>query len=233
MIKPTGVSHVAMVTADLHRYRAFYEDIIGLDTALVLAPSPDLGRHAIFFAGDAVLHVFEIAGYDPAAHGIGSTMFERGRLDHLGFTVPDETALGEVRDRLVAAGAASGDIRPLGPVLSVRYQDPDGFEGEINCFNPEHGQRDATGFEADSVEICGAAATRTPANRSPTQEFEAATPLSALADTATGAKPELAMQGARRKTAITPSNCDGGTAGASSNKAACVLLGRVASAVVR
>ena len=36
MIKPSGVSHVAMVTADLDRYRDFYEDIVGLDTALVL-----------------------------------------------------------------------------------------------------------------------------------------------------------------------------------------------------
>jgi catechol 2,3-dioxygenase-like lactoylglutathione lyase family enzyme len=137
MTRPTGVSHVAMVTADLESWRAFYEDIIGLDIALVLAPSPDLGRHAICFAGDAVLHVFEIAGFDPAAHGIGTTMFERGRLDHLGFAVADEAALSVVRDRLVAACASSGEIRPLGPVLSVRYEDPDGLEGEINCFNPD------------------------------------------------------------------------------------------------
>ena len=99
-------------------------------------PRSEHGRHAILFAGATVLHVFEVPGYDPAAHGIGSTMFERGRLDHLGFTVADEAALGEVRDRLVAAGASSGEIRALGPTLSVRYEDPDGFEGEIDCFDP-------------------------------------------------------------------------------------------------
>ena len=76
-------------------------------------------------------------GTTPAAHGIGTTMFERGRLDHLGFTVADQAALAEVRDRLVAVDASSGDVTPLGPVLSVRYRDPDGFEGEINCFNPD------------------------------------------------------------------------------------------------
>ncbi len=135
MIKPSGVSHVAMITADLDRYRDFYEHVIGLDTALVLGAGCELGRHAVLFAGDTVLHVFEVEGYDPSAHGIGSTMFERGRLDHLGFTVPDESALEAVRDRLVAVGASSGDINPLGPILSVRYEDPDGFEGEINCFN--------------------------------------------------------------------------------------------------
>jgi catechol 2,3-dioxygenase-like lactoylglutathione lyase family enzyme len=148
MIKPTGVSHVAMVTADLDRYRAFYENVVGLDTALVLGPSSDIGRHAIFFAGDTAFTVFEVVDYDPAAHGIGSAMFERGRLDHLGFAVPDEAALGEVRDRLVAAGASSGDIHPLGPTLSVRYQDPDGFEGEVNCLNPDF---EPSAFGGDEV----------------------------------------------------------------------------------
>ena len=64
-------------------------------------------------------------------------MFERGRLDHLGFTVSEPSELASVRDRLVDVGASSGEIRPLGPVLSVRYRDPDGFEGEINCFDPD------------------------------------------------------------------------------------------------
>ena len=135
MIKPSGISHIAMVTADLDRYRDFYETTVGLDTALVLGAGSDHGRHAIFFAGETVLHVFEVDGYDPTAQGIGPAMFERGRLDHLGFTVADEEALRAVADRLVSVGASCGEIRPLGPTLSVRYEDPDGFEGEINCFN--------------------------------------------------------------------------------------------------
>lgn len=137
MIKPSGISHIAMVTADLDGFRGFYEDIIGLDTLLVLGPEPGHGRHAILSAGSTVLHVFEVDGYDPATQGIGTQMFGRGRLDHLGFAVNDEAALREVGDRLVAVDASDGGIRPLGPVLSVRYRDPDGFEGEINCFNPQ------------------------------------------------------------------------------------------------
>jgi len=137
MIRPTGVSHIAMVTADLDRFREFYEEVIGLDTALVIGAGDHHGRHAVVFAGDTVLHVFEVPGYEPAQHGFGSAMFERGRLDHLGFTVADAGELASVRDRLVDVGASSGEIRPLGPVLSVRYRDPDGFEGEINCFNPD------------------------------------------------------------------------------------------------
>ncbi len=65
-------------------------------------------------------------------------MLERGRLDHLGFTVPDEAALATLRDRLVAVDASSGAIRRLGPMLSVRFHDPDEFEGEINCLDPTY-----------------------------------------------------------------------------------------------
>ncbi len=136
MSKPCGINHVAVVTADLDGFRAFYENTIGLDTAIVQGAGPGHGRALVIFAGDVMLHVFEVAGYDPTVQRVASMMFERGRLDHFGFTVPDEAALTELRDRLLAVGASSGDIRPLGPLLSLRYHDPDGFEGEINCFNP-------------------------------------------------------------------------------------------------
>jgi catechol 2,3-dioxygenase-like lactoylglutathione lyase family enzyme len=135
---PSGISHVAVVTADLDGFRAFYEDAIGLETMIVLGAGAGHGRQAIVVAGQVMLHVFELSGYDPAAHGFAPTMFERGRLDHLGFTVVDEAALEAMRDRLLEAGASSGDIRRLGPMLSVRFRDPEGFEGEVNCLNPAY-----------------------------------------------------------------------------------------------
>ena len=61
MSKLCGISHVAVVTADLDGYRAFYEGTIGLETALLLAAGPGHGRQATVFAGDAMLHVFEVA----------------------------------------------------------------------------------------------------------------------------------------------------------------------------
>lgn len=133
---PVGVSHVAVVTADLDGFRAFYEATIGLETTMVFGAGPGHARQAVIVAGDVMLHVFEVPGYDPTAHGFTPAMFERGRLDHLGFTVADEAALVALRDRLLAVGASSGVIRRLGPMLSVRFQDPEGFEGEVNCFDP-------------------------------------------------------------------------------------------------
>ena len=135
---PIGVSHIAVVTGDLNGFRAFYEDTLGLETTIVFGAGPGHARQAVIVAGDVMLHVFEVVGYDPAAHGSVPAMFERGRLDHLGFAVADAAALIALRDRLLAVGASSGDIRRLGPMLSVRFHDPDGFEGEINCLDPTY-----------------------------------------------------------------------------------------------
>jgi catechol 2,3-dioxygenase-like lactoylglutathione lyase family enzyme len=137
--RPCGVSHVAVVTADLDAFRAFYEDVIGLRTSVVFGAGPGHAREALMAVGDgiggAMLQVFEVAGDDRAAHGATAAMFQRGHLDHFGFTVPNRAALTALRDRLLAVGATSGDIRPLGPMLSLRFADPDGCQGEINCFN--------------------------------------------------------------------------------------------------
>ena len=135
---PCGVSHVAVVTGDLDGYRAFYEEIVGLKATMIVGPGRGHGRQAVLAAGEVMLHVFEVPGYDPAGHGFTPTMFERGRLDHLGYTVRDEAALAALCDRLLAVDATSGVIRRLGPMLSVRFHDPDGFEGEVNCLDPSY-----------------------------------------------------------------------------------------------
>ncbi|MGA8371182.1 MAG: VOC family protein [Acidimicrobiales bacterium] len=138
MSEPVGVSHVAVVSPDLDGCRAFYEDTIGLETTIVFGAGPGPTRQAVIVARNVMLHVFEVVGYDPASHGFAPAMFERGRLDHIGFTVADESALLAMRDRLLAVGASSGSIRRLGPMLSVRFHDPDGLEGEVNCLDPAY-----------------------------------------------------------------------------------------------
>jgi len=135
--KHSGVSHVAVITGNLDRFRAFYEDIIGLETTVVFSGGPARTRQAILMAGDAMLHVFEVSDYDPNSQDHPPTMFERGRIDHLGFTVPDLPTLTAIRDRLLAVDASSGDVHQLGPMYSLRFIDPDGLESEINCYNPD------------------------------------------------------------------------------------------------
>ncbi|MGH9214375.1 MAG: VOC family protein [Acidimicrobiales bacterium] len=137
-VMPMALSHVAMNTADLDRFRAFYEDVIGLRTAIVLRMTEPPGlRHAILSVNDTtIIHAFERPGYDPGADGIGTEVGSRGRLDHIGFLLADLDDLKAVRDRLVAVRASEGVVSPLGPLLSVLFRDPDGLEGEINTVNP-------------------------------------------------------------------------------------------------
>ncbi len=132
-----GVGHIAVNTADLDRFRRFYQGVVGL--RLVMAgrlPHPPLLRHCVLAVTDAlVLHAFEVPGYDPVADGIGTDIGRRGRIDHFAFQVGDRADLAVVASRLVAAGASDGEIRALGPVLSVYAQDPDGLAFEVTCPN--------------------------------------------------------------------------------------------------
>lgn len=138
------VSHVAVNTADLARFRRFYEGLLGIPVGLVMRlDHPPYFRHATFHVNDSmVLHVFEVPGYDPVAAGIGTDIGERGRIDHFGLLVRDEAALRSLADRLRSAGATDGEIRPHGPTLSLHVTDPDGLQLEINCpnlgFDAEH-----------------------------------------------------------------------------------------------
>jgi catechol 2,3-dioxygenase-like lactoylglutathione lyase family enzyme len=134
---PAAIGHVAVITADLDRFRAFYEDVIGLRTAVVLRMTGPPGlRHAVLPVTDtSIVHVFEQPGYDPVADGIGTGLGRRGRIDHIAFHMASYADLEGVRDRLVAVGASDGTVTPHGPVLSVHFRDPDGLEGEVTTVN--------------------------------------------------------------------------------------------------
>jgi catechol 2,3-dioxygenase-like lactoylglutathione lyase family enzyme len=154
-MRTIGLSHVALNTADLDRFRRFYEGVLGLRVGVVLRMGhPPYLRHATFHIDDVVvLHVFELPGYDPQATGIGTSTGERGRIDHFGFMVRDEVELRAVADRLRSAGATDGEIRRLGPVLSVQVTDPDGLEVEINCPDLEFALVDGASEEIEEIGI--------------------------------------------------------------------------------
>jgi len=135
---PTGFSHAAVYTSDIDRFRRFYEGVVGLHLgALLKMDGPPYHRHAIFPLGDvATLHVFEMPGYDPQADGIGTEIGSRGRIDHFGFELPGLSDLEALGERVAAAGASDGQIRPLGPSWSLHFRDPDGLSVEVNCRRP-------------------------------------------------------------------------------------------------
>lgn len=142
----TGLGHIAVNSADLDRFRRFYEGLLGMPLGQIMRMTePPYLRHAIFAVDDLLfLHVFEVPGYDPQAQGIGIDIGQRGRIDHFGFIVRDEPTLRDIAARLRTAGATDGEIRSFGPILSLHVTDPDGLQLEITCPDPTFELDDAS-----------------------------------------------------------------------------------------
>jgi catechol 2,3-dioxygenase-like lactoylglutathione lyase family enzyme len=132
-----GFSHVASVTDDVDRLVGFYHRVF--DAPVLFDMEEEGLRHAAIDVGaNVVLHAFHV----PWAPGDDRrAMFERGRTDHYGLTVPTMEALIEVRRRLLAEGdgVTDGDVRDFGPVYSLHYVDPDGVHLEVNLFKSSWG----------------------------------------------------------------------------------------------
>lgn len=125
----TGLNHVAVITADLDRFVAFYSRVFDMEEVFREA-IPGL-RHAILRIADGSswLHPAEIPGSEHAA--AISKMFCRGHLDHIALTARSSESFETLRSRLVAAGASDGSVEDLGAFHALWFQDPDGMHGEL------------------------------------------------------------------------------------------------------
>jgi catechol 2,3-dioxygenase-like lactoylglutathione lyase family enzyme len=125
----TGLNHVAVITADLDRFVAFYSHVFGMEEVF-RETIPGL-RHAILRIddGSSWLHPAEIPGNEHAA--AISKMFCRGHLDHIALAARSRESFEALRARLVAAGASDGSVENLGAFHSLWFQDPDGMRGEL------------------------------------------------------------------------------------------------------
>jgi catechol 2,3-dioxygenase-like lactoylglutathione lyase family enzyme len=128
MALTTGIHHVAMLTADLDRFLAFYCGVFG-GSVLFDVTEGELRHAAVDLGSGSALHAFQADGNTHAA-GLPS-IFDRGHLDHLAIGVNGPAALDELRRRLCDAGTSDGTIHDFGSVRTVSFRDPDGFEGEI------------------------------------------------------------------------------------------------------
>jgi catechol 2,3-dioxygenase-like lactoylglutathione lyase family enzyme len=123
----TGFNHVALVTADIDRLVEFYSDVFGLEVALEMH---DDHRHALLRVGaESFLHAFEVPA---SAHTTSpGSLFERGHLDHVAFTAPDEETFEAIRERLVVRGASDGAVTDFGIGRSLYFVDPDEMSCEV------------------------------------------------------------------------------------------------------
>ena len=124
-----GLNHVAVVTADLDRFVAFYGRVFDMQEVF-REEGPGL-RHAILRIADSAswLHPAELPGNTHAA--AISQMFQRGHLDHIALTAHSSEAFEKLRERLVESGASDGRVEDLGAFHSLWFEDPDGMRGEL------------------------------------------------------------------------------------------------------
>lgn len=126
-----GFNHVALVTSDLDRLIAFYEEVFDAEVVADLA-EPHVRHALIDIGGGACIHAFAMPDNPHAAGSAG--MFDRGHLDHLALNVRDSEHFEMLRERLVASGASDGLSTDFGMQRVVNFRDPDGFEAEITLW---------------------------------------------------------------------------------------------------
>ena len=139
-VTPCGINHVAVVTGDLDRYRAFYDDVMGLRARIVLGAGPGHGRQSMLVAGDVLLHVFEAPGTSPLSARTRPAAAVRCSSGDGPTTSASRSGTERPSRRFatpqLAVDATSGIGRRLGPMLSLRFVDPGGAKGEVNCLDP-------------------------------------------------------------------------------------------------
>jgi len=131
-----GIDHVATITNDGDRLKKFYVDVFDATIERDGPEFPGGPRMIIINLGPgSELNVFEIDGSTEADRQ--TPMFGRGRLDHIGLHAADLDTFAEIRERLVAAGAADRVVTVFGRKLSLFFRDPDQMECEVLVANPD------------------------------------------------------------------------------------------------
>ena len=134
-----GLDHVAVITNDSDQLQSFYIGMFGATVESDGEEFPGGPRMTVINIGPATeLNVFEIDDNEQADHQ--TPMFGRGRLDHIGLHAASLEDFGEIRSRLMAAGATDGTVTDFGRKLSLFFRDPDRMECEVLVTNPEPGQ---------------------------------------------------------------------------------------------
>ena len=126
----SGFNHVATLTPDLDRFKAWYNQVFDAETMFEMDAREDHPRMAIVELGaGAALNVFETD--EESLIGERRTVGARGAIDHFGIAVADLATLELVRDHLLAADAEIGEIQQLGGEWSLFFRDVDGMELEV------------------------------------------------------------------------------------------------------
>lgn len=126
-----GINHVALISKDIDRIRAFYGEVFDAEVGPTKPHGDDGGETmtTIRIGPTTELNVFTIEGNPEPDRQ--KPMWGRGRLDHFGLQAASAESFETIRQRLVDHGASDGHVNDFGAVRSLFFRDPDGLEGEV------------------------------------------------------------------------------------------------------
>lgn len=130
------VHHLATATNDLDRLVAFYREVLELEPVPGHPMETPVGRIAFYMVGGVQLQVVESSDIPAAPSPAPAILLQdKLRLDHFTLHANSKEAFETIRERLVAAGATSGDVQDFQGSDLLAFTDPDGHIMEI-LFDP-------------------------------------------------------------------------------------------------
>ncbi|QQD77287.1 VOC family protein [Curtobacterium sp. YC1] len=135
--RPTALAHVRVTVTDIHRSKAFYQQLLGTEPAIDFSDQvdePGVREDRERFYGGAVFRLGDqVFGLRPVAPAGQTFDPDSVGLDHVSFVVGSVDELHAAAARLDAAGVEHGEVTDLGDagmvILSV--QDPDDINLEL------------------------------------------------------------------------------------------------------
>ena len=126
-----GVNHIAWISKDAERLKAFYARVFDADVGPTRAHGDKPGETmtVIRIGPHTELNIVTIEGNTEPQRQ--TPMWGRGRIDHFGLQAASPDAFDTIRTRLMNEGASDGTINDFGSAHSVFFRDPDGLEGEV------------------------------------------------------------------------------------------------------
>jgi catechol 2,3-dioxygenase-like lactoylglutathione lyase family enzyme len=153
-----GINHLALVSSDMARTVAFYQDVLGMPLIKTVELPVGMGQHFFFDCGNGdSLAFFWFADAPPAAPGIaapaarpdtGDASSAVGSMNHVAFNVAPDALDGYV-EKLRAAGVACSDVVNHDDsewgvtedmhdgvfIRSIYFNDPDGILLELAAWS--------------------------------------------------------------------------------------------------
>ena len=140
-----GINHLALVTTDMDATTRFYHGVLG---ARIVATIGTPGfRHYFFEIGPSnTVAFFEYRGVelDTFAKPAGVPDERAIQFDHVSFDLPDEDALLQLRERLLAHDCEVTEVVDHHVMRSIYFSDPNGIALEASWWVV-----DATGSAVD------------------------------------------------------------------------------------